>query len=768
VAVRWPPAVVPVGALVAGALLAPRLVFAPAGALTGALAVLGLALGGPVGVSVTAFAAGIARAEAAWVAPLRGSRGWDLARPVTVVFMPDQDWVARDDAWAAAGRIRSVSQDGRREIADLPVRAIVASAGPPAAAGAYRLRGYLRAPLVFHNGEPPTRTGGWQIRVKSARMVSAVAAPRSRDVATRARSRLLAGLGAPDERGPGAALLEGLLLGRPAALPEDWQRGLRRTGLSHLFVVSGLHVSLIAGVVWAAAGMLRPTPRAVCALAAAGAYSLLVGLAPTVLRSMFMLVSMIAARIAKRAPSSLNALAIAAGVLVAVTPALVYDLSFQLTVAATAGVVGLGPWLARRWRSGPVATAVAASLGAQIATLPLTAPAFSLVPLGGAALNLVAVPWTGGCLVLGLVWGLLALVHPSWGAWWAPLFDPLARPFGWLAALPPHPVVSSPIAIGTVASCLLAAAALAVALRPRRLALAAPALLVFAAIAMARQRTDLEVVMLDVGQGDAILLRDGRRALLVDGGGWPAGDFGGRVLLPALARLGVRALDAVVVSHPDADHCSGLADLAAYLPVAEIWIAPGWGEAACVRRLVGGRGRRLRVWWQGDRIAWGRFRLAVLHPPPGETGAGNDRSLVLDASAGGRSLLLTGDIPERVETALVRRRVLEAVDALKIAHHGSASSTSLPFLASTAPRWALVSAGRANGYGHPSEATLRRLGRRHAVVLRTDRHGWIRMSWRPSGPFRLTTGRVSLAAETVGEWVKLGPPRLALEDLAAP
>ncbi len=212
---------------------------------------------------------------------------------------------------------------------------------------------------------------------------------------------------------------------------------------------------------------------------------------------------------------------------------------------------------------------------------------------------------------------------------------------------------------------------------------------------MARPR-GFEATLLDVGQGDAILLRDGAHALLIDGGGWPAGDFGGRVLLPALARLGVRSLEAAVVSHPDADHCAGLADLAAYIPIDELWIAPGWGDAPCLRRLMSGRARSVRVLWRGDRVEWRGFSFEVLHPAPGALGAGNDRSLVLAAEAGGRSLLLTGDLPEVVETMLVRRRVLHPVSVLKVAHHGSRSSTSLPFLSSTAPRWALISAGRNN------------------------------------------------------------------------
>jgi competence protein ComEC len=478
-----------------------------------------------------------------------------------------------------------------------------------------------------------------------------------------------------------------------------------------------------------------------------------------------MLAAMIAARLARRQPSSLNALALSAGGLVAASPALVDDLSFQLTVAATAGVVGLGPWLAVRWGHGAIATALAACAGAQLATLPFTVPAFSVLPLVGAALNLVAVPWTGLCLVLGLGWAVVALAEPAWGAMLVPWFDPLARPFGWLAALPAHPSVSAPLALGVPACAVLAAAVLVLAARPWRLVLLAPLL---GLLLLPDRSHDLEVTLLDVGQGDAILLRDRGRAILVDGGGWPGGDFGGRVLLPALARLGVRSLDAAVLSHPDADHCAGVADLAAYVPIDELWIAPGWGGAPCLRRLLAGRARRARLLWRGDRVAWRRWSFAVLHPPPGEHGAGNDRSLVIEARAGGRSLLLTGDIPEAVETALVRRRVLEPVDLLKVAHHGSRSSTSLPFLASITPRWALISAGRSNAYGHPADAVLHRLGRRRTEVLRTDHHGRVRLRWRPGGPLRVEVSRAPGFGDRGRGRQRLGPPRLVFETLAPP
>jgi competence protein ComEC len=205
-----------------------------------------------------------------------------------------------------------------------------------------------------------------------------------------------------------------------------------------------------------------------------------------------------------------------------------------------------------------------------------------------------------------------------------------------------------------------------------------------------------------------------------------------------------------------------VADLAAYVAVEQLWIAPGWSEAPCLQRLVEGRVRGVRVLWTGDRVKWRGFTFDVLHPEPGTRGAGNDRSLVLAAQAGGHSLLLTGDLPGEVETRLVRSRVLDPVSLLKIAHHGSRSSTSLPFLASTEPRWALISAGRKNAYGHPSDVVLERLARRRVQILRTDRHGRIRMRWSAGGPLRIEVSVTPLLGE-MRRLVRLGSPRLVGE-----
>ena len=221
--------------------------------------------------------------------------------------------------------------------------------------------------------------------------------------------------------------------------------------------------------------------------------------------------------------------------------------------------------------------------------------------------------------------------------------------------------------------------------------------------------------------------------MLIDGGGWPHGDFGGRVLVPALAALGVGRLDAVVLTHPDRDHCGGLVDLGRYLPVAEAWVGPGWAGAGCAAELLTSPSR-WRVLWRGEVESVGGWRLEVLHPAAGSRHGRNDRSLVLAARHGRHRLLLTGDIGQQTERRLViEQQQALAAGLLKVAHHGSKSSTGDAFLGAVGPRLALISAGVDNPHGHPHPSVVERLRATGVRVLRTDRSGMLRLKLHPAG-----------------------------------
>jgi competence protein ComEC len=290
--------------------------------------------------------------------------------------------------------------------------------------------------------------------------------------------------------------------------------------------------------------------------------------------------------------------------------------------------------------------------------------------------------------------------------------------------------------VGAAAGCL--GVALAASRRARR-ALPLAALCLTATEHGRGGPEEVHLAVLDVGQGDAILVRSRRHAVLIDGGGAVGRDLAVAALLPALAAHGVARLDAVALSHFDMDHCAGLLDLAGSVPVRSLWLPATAAGTPCSREVVGAFGARPRELAAGDGITLGELRFTVLHPDRSvPLRAGNAPSLVLRLDALGRRALLTGDLDGAAERELASRYGESlACDLLKVAHHGSSRSSGPELLAAVRPRLAIVSAGVRNAYGHPSDGALDRLRRCGARILRTDRDGGVEVWWRAGEPWRI-------------------------------
>ncbi|MGD2114213.1 MAG: ComEC/Rec2 family competence protein, partial [Acidobacteriota bacterium] len=745
---RRAPALLPAVALLAGMRLGlglcPPTPEPPWGPLLG-LALLGVALGGRAGALVTVGAAGMLTGVGAGPGGTPGARLPDPDRPVAAVVQVTGHWRRFDDAWSAPVRVERLRQPGRAgtgsgrakpggtgDVRTRPIEATLrlpGAAPPPPLGSRLRVRGHLRRAPPLGN-LPVHPAGPWRLSVKSRRLLEEIGGPgplgalasdlRRRVEAGLQRAGGRAGQRADERAGPAPAsglalpMVRALVLGDSSRVPPAVRRGLRRLGLAHVLAVSGLHVGLVAGLVLVLGVRLPRRPRLAAALATVAAYLLLVGPRPSLLRASLMAVLAAAALWSERPPQAANALAVAAAGIALADPRVVIDLGFRLTVGATAGIVLLGPVLARRWAppddalpggsdraSQPAGRqsaaglltrestrdlarsltrvlirSLAASAGAQIGVLPWALPAFCLLTPWAPVANLLAVPWTALALVGCLAWTALAVIRPALAAPALAVLEWVTAPFAWPAALAPRPWIALPVSVGVTGAALIAGG-LALALwRPRsrsRLWWLLPVVLVAVAMTAAGPGTRhrgpvggegaraVGAVLFDVGQGDAILLRDGDDAMLVDGGGWRHGDLGGRVLLPALVRRGVRRLDAVVVTHPDRDHCGGLVDLAGYLAVGEAISGPGVGESPCGRELDALPGVVRRVVTAGDRLRVGRWRLRILHPAAGRDGAGrratggsNDASLVIIAEVFGRRLLLTGDVEAAGERRLLR------------------------------------------------------------------------------------------------------------------
>jgi competence protein ComEC len=539
-----------------------------------------------------------------------------------------------------------------------------------------------------------------------------------------------------------SALLAGLLMGERSQMPPETDEAFRRAGVYHILAVSGFNVALLAGAVFAAlamCGVPRRGAAVVAAIVLVG-FALVVGGQASVLRATGMGLLLLAALLLDRESQLMNALACAALALLMWRPADLWEPGFQLSFAATAGIIYVTPWLAgilteRRWPAW-LAAAVSVSLGAQAAITPLMLAHFNQLSVIGVVANLAVVPLAGVATMLGMLALLLELLSATlagllFEALWLVLLA--LRVMVWGAAAVPAAMVHLPApplaAVLAWYAALLLAPVAAATPRAHIVVGALVVTVVATSIWPWLRPTDgmLRVTFLDVGQGDAALveLPDGPR-LLVDGG--PGGprrfDVGERVLAPFLWNRPVGRLDAVALSHWDIDHSGGLAAVLSRFRIGEFWESgrPPSGAGDTVGALARSGAPR-RVLTAGERLWLGRALITVLGPAPGPPAAANDQSLVLRLDWRGVSLLLPGDLGAQGEAALLGRTGPLRAVVLKVAHHGSRSSSGTPFLRATQPVVAVVSVGARNPFRHPSPDTLGRLGATGTRVYRTDHDG---------------------------------------------
>lgn len=518
-----------------------------------------------------------------------------------------------------------------------------------------------------------------------------------------------------------AALLAGLLLGERTALPPEVDTGFRRAGVYHVLAVSGFNVALIAGATFALLILVRFPRRAAAAVAVVvvAGFAAVVGPQPSVLRAAIMATLILGALLVEREASVLNSLALAALVILALRPGDLHDPGFQLSFAATAGIV------AAPLPRGIVAGAVGVSLAAELAVLPITLIHFNQLSVVGPLANLGAVPLAGVATIVGLAgiagsWLMTTAGDVLLNATWPVLIA--LRALVAVVAAPSWALVHLPAPAWPATACYVAALLLGLGwwrlrtVRPRAsrttAALAVTSLAIALAIAawpLVRPPDGrLRVLVLDVGQGDAIVVETPEgRALLIDaGGGGPMRlDAGERVVAPVLWNRGLLRLAGAVATHDDRDHAGGLAAIRRLFVVGEGWTIE---ELRRAPRVFGG------------------VRVTALSGPdalPGPRLRRNDNALVLRLDYGLVSYLLASDITAATEARLLAIGAPLAATVLKVAHHGSRGSSTPEFLRAVRPLVAVISVGARNAYGHPSPETLERIAAVGATLYRTDRDG---------------------------------------------
>ena len=557
---------------------------------------------------------------------------------------------------------------------------------------------------------------------------------------------------------PAASLGSGIVMGRDGTMPKELTEAFRETGLAHFVAVSGSNIALVTALAFLVFVPLVGRNWAIAP--AAGSlvlYVFLAGAEETVVRAGIMALILLLGFWLGRPRSGLAALAAAAIVMTAAQPRLALEAGFQLSVASTAGLIVFGPWihyglawaLARLGAAGAVPNVLldvaALSLAAWLAALPIIWVTFGQVSLVGPLVNIPTVPvfaiafWLSGvAAVAGAVWepagwaaGLVAYYPLAFIIWMAEAGASIPRAavavprFGAEAALaatvalgalawPAYrylaPRLTAPGPPGGTARTIRAAA-----LAGGTGALAAAVVAV--SVWPAGGPGELRVTVLDVGQGDAILVTTPNgEQVVVDGG--PSGIVLARELGEVLPHW-QREIAAVVLTHADADHVGGLPALLRRFDVGRVYDNGEERDTAIFEHFQEGAGTRHAL-RRGEVFEVDGVRFETLWPITGPLeGPRNAASVVLRVTYGDAVILLTGDIEETAQRALMETGAVGA-HVVKVPHHGAATNAD-GFFPATGASVTVISAGEGNRYGHPADRTLHDLAGR--AVLRTDRNG---------------------------------------------
>lgn len=566
-----------------------------------------------------------------------------------------------------------------------------------------------------------------------------------------------------------ASILEAMLFGEKRELSGDIKELYQAAGISHVLVISGLHISLLA---LAVAGILRrlgfPMPVwVILSVGVLAGYGILIGQPTTAVRALLMFFVLQGARLLGRSYDLLSALAFAGILMLLDNPDLILDGGCRLSFCA---VIGVGWYVSEKnkiFRSigekekrknrgkggkGSSAGAILENIRAGwylwLFTLPVMLDTFYQVSVVGILWNLVAIPLlpviiaSGGLGVVLAGWNIFLgslAGSPAYGM--LQLYQEIGNiseklPVGmWTPGQPSKPVIAGYYLV----IFLLVLVEKQLIKREKRwkirkifpgMELCSMLLLLLLMAHPWQQRE--KITFLDVGQGDASLLQSGGQTLLLDGGSTSQKNVGTYVILPYIKQQGISCLEAVVLTHTDQDHINGVTEVLeegkkGWLTVKNL-MYPYWMEGTeqgkQLKKLAEEAGASCRKIRAGDRLTIGKAEAVVLYPKEQEKIAEpNAGSLVLFWKWEGVRAMFTGDLPEEKERELLQN--LPACEILQVGHHGSATSTCREFLEQVQPSLAVISCAMKNRYGHPSPDTVDRLKKTGCEIRYTMRSGAI-------------------------------------------
>ena len=526
-----------------------------------------------------------------------------------------------------------------------------------------------------------------------------------------------------------AAAIFAMLFGGYAGLNPELVEDFVTTGIVHILSVSGSHMSMLAMATAWLCKLLNCPRRLTFAIGffVIGTYAILSGLLPQVLRSATMGILVFLAKTLDKDAEGARLLTITALAMLINQPLLLFDVSFQLSFSATAGLMAISNEqlaMSNERNITHCALRIAhCTIAAQLASLPIIIWYFNQISLSSVLANIFVMPLLEIVIVGGLLGGIFSAVVPLAGKIF---FTGEALIFGAGAELNrvfanlPLSSVQVPT-LGILAGVFYYAAL--IFRRPIILLM-----IIFLLVPNFFRAGNVEVSFVDVGQGDcAVVITPHKRCLIFDTGGVrdKVFDVGGRVVVPYLKHENIREVDKIFLTHVHEDHAGGAGTVIKKLPVGEIITA---GESKSEYAAVFGIAEEylppLKQGHAGENYNVDGVEVEVLFAP--RVGTGNEISNVYRVRYGGVSFLITGDLITEVETQILREGIDVSSTVLKVAHHGSKTSSSEEFLQAVKPKCAVICVGYGNNFGHPRAEVLERLENLPTKIYRTDRDGLIK------------------------------------------
>lgn len=521
-----------------------------------------------------------------------------------------------------------------------------------------------------------------------------------------------------------AGICISMVLGDKSLLSDELKKLFQDNGIAHILAISGLHVSLLGLTLYQ---ILRRMGTPFWVSAAAGtvlmaAYGIMTGSSVSTMRAVVMFALTVHAQVLGRTYDCLTALFLSAMLIMVRYPYCIYNSGFFLSFGAVLGIVLLSPVLKEILNvRNPVLDSFLVSVAVSLATLPVIMLSYYEIPVYSVFLNLLVVPLMSLLMISAVLAGVAGCFCEGLGVFFMGPATYVIRVYEWLCRivlqLPAANYITGAPKVWQIALYLGILLLLCVIAACKRKFYKMRVVLIGAALVVLfyRQESGMEVVMLSVGQGDCMYVSCEGYHILIDGGSTTKKELGNYVILPFLKYKGVRSLDYVILTHPDSDHYSGLAELmqSGDIPIQTFVMADVENPPQAYTRmyeLASQSAKQVQTVCAGEYIIKDKLTVCCIHPQKSYSyGSVNDSSIVLKWTYGDFDMITTGDVEAEGELNIIKNAMAGDVEVLKCAHHGSSSSSSQAWLEVTRPEITLISCGKNNKYGHPHQETLEKL-----------------------------------------------------------